>query len=317
MSCSDATAPIDITNNPTGTCDLKCKYSFKYKNTSSKLTNKSYYLSLTHDQFFPAPVTFNSDSYQVSEIRIYSPSLHSYSGSKADGEIIIMHTGTQGSLLVCIPLVKGGSSTSKSSLDLENIISNAKKFTRKANQETPLQKSFNLNTFVPTGKPFYSYKATLPFVPCNGEYNYVVFSKNDNAYVTISADQLETLKSVISSHSMEIKTGTKFYVNSTGANTSAAGGKQEDIYIDCQPVTEDGEIIGLNDKPKDSSTQDFFKNINFSKIQNSALFQILIGIIVCYLIYYIFMYLLRSFGKNKIPRTSGGSNISIAKSLNK
>jgi carbonic anhydrase len=309
MSCELATAPIDINNNPSGTCDLKCKYNFKYKDTSSKLTNNVYFLSLTHDQFYPNPVTFNADSYQVSEIRIYSPSLHTYSGSKADGEIIIVHAGTQGNLLVCVPLVKGSASSSKSSLDLENIIYNSKKFTRKANQETPLQKAINLTNFVPSGKPFYSYKATLPYVPCNGEYNYVVFSKDDNAYVTISEIQLETLKSIISSHSMEIKTGTKFYVNSGGANTELAGGKNEEIYIDCQPVSEEGEVIGSTSKPKTSDSQDFFKKIDLSKIVNSNIFQIIIAIIVVYLVYYLFMYLVRNFGKNK---TGGAAVVSTS-----
>ena len=43
MNCETATAPIDINNNPTGTCDLKCKFNFKYKESGSKLKNNMYY----------------------------------------------------------------------------------------------------------------------------------------------------------------------------------------------------------------------------------------------------------------------------------
>ena len=28
MNCENSTAPIDINNNPTGTCDLKCKFNY-------------------------------------------------------------------------------------------------------------------------------------------------------------------------------------------------------------------------------------------------------------------------------------------------
>jgi len=304
MNCENSSAPIDINNNPTGTCDLKCKYNFKYKESGSKLTNNKFYLSLSYDQSYPAPVIFNSDSYQVSEIRIYSPSLHTYSGSKSDAEMIIVHSGTQGSLLVCLPLLKGSKTDSKSSIDLENIITNATKFTRKLNDSTPLQKNINLNNFIPNGKPFYSYKATLPYAPCNGEYNYVVFSKDDNAYVTISEEQLSNLNSIISAHSMNVKTNTKFYVNKLGAN--AGTGKADEIYIDCKPVSENGAVLG-DSIPTNSSTQDFFKNINLSNILNNVFFQIFMAMILIYLIYYSFMYLLRSFGKNKIIEAIGES----------
>ena len=194
MNCENSTAPIDINNNPTGTCDLKCKFNYKYKESGSKLTNNTFYLSLTHDQVYPAPVNFNADDYQVSEIRIYSPSLHTYSGVHAEAEMIIVHTGTQGTLLVCLPIIKGNKTTTKSEKDLETIIKTAKKFARKPNEETALQQNFNLNNFIPKNKPFFSYKATLPYIPCNGEHNYVVFSKDDGAYITIYEDLLKDLK---------------------------------------------------------------------------------------------------------------------------
>ena len=48
VNCSESTAPIDINDTPTNTCDLKCKYSFKYKESTSTITNNQYYLSLTY-----------------------------------------------------------------------------------------------------------------------------------------------------------------------------------------------------------------------------------------------------------------------------
>ena len=45
----NATAPIDITNNYDSTCDLKCKYSFKYPLSNLYLTNKEEYTQSLFD----------------------------------------------------------------------------------------------------------------------------------------------------------------------------------------------------------------------------------------------------------------------------
>ena len=238
---------------------------------------------------YPAPVNFNADDYQVSEIRIYSPSLHTYSGVHAEAEMIIVHTGTQGTLLVCLPIIKGNKTTTKSEKDLETIIKTAKKFARKPNEETALQQNFNLNNFIPKNKPFFSYKATLPYIPCNGEHNYVVFSKDDGAYITIYEDLLKDLKSVISLHSMVTKKDTKFYINKTGANISS--GKAEEIYIDCKPVSDDGEVI--DESKLKSESKDIFKDMNFSDIKDNIFFKILFILLAIYLIYFIFNFLLK------------------------
>ena len=71
MSCSKATAPVNITNNTTSTCDLKCDYSFKYPISNLQVTNRGDYLSLKTDPESVPPVTYNAEQYQVQEIRIF------------------------------------------------------------------------------------------------------------------------------------------------------------------------------------------------------------------------------------------------------
>ena len=51
MSCSTATAPIDISMSKiTGKCDLKCSYSFNYNNSSCLATNRGNYISISYDK---------------------------------------------------------------------------------------------------------------------------------------------------------------------------------------------------------------------------------------------------------------------------
>ena len=120
MSCPNATAPIDIgKDNIAGKCDLKCEFSFHYNNSSCIATNRGDYISLAYDYSSSPPVVYNSASYDVKEVRIYSPSLHSFNGSKADGEFIIIHNTSSGAnpLFVCIP-IKSSNTSEESSKNL-------------------------------------------------------------------------------------------------------------------------------------------------------------------------------------------------------
>ena len=109
MSCPNATSPINISLNASNTCDLKCEYSFTYQTTNLVGSNKGEYMSLRPDDQTTPPVTYNADKYQVSEMRIYHPSLHTFGGVKAAAEIVLIHTNVtgNGSLLVCIPIKTG------------------------------------------------------------------------------------------------------------------------------------------------------------------------------------------------------------------
>ena len=103
MTCESATAPINIIDASTKDCKGKCDYSFFYQNTSGyvKNYNNQYLLVNIQDNTIS---TFNSKSYQIEEIRIYSPSLHTYGGTKADGEFLIIHKNINGpDKLIVIP----------------------------------------------------------------------------------------------------------------------------------------------------------------------------------------------------------------------
>ena len=271
MSCVNG-FPIDITNNPKGTCDLKCKYSFKYNDSISNITNKGTSLKLTYDKTNTYPVVFNSNPYYVSDISIFSPSLHTYSGMRADAEILIRHMSDYNNVLwVCIPLIKSNTMT-KSTEVLENIISNANKFANKANSTTYLKNNINLNHFIPS-KKFYSYKN------CTNNENFIVFSKDDGGYAIIKEEQLSLLKNIISDATSTIKTtkNDEFYVNNQGPQ-SLAGDVTGDIYIDCKPVSDDGKIIE-DAPPKLSSLEEMFSPESMKNFKNSNTFKLLIALL--------------------------------------
>lgn len=270
MSCKSATAPINIDNKPIGNCELKCKYSYKYKDSASKLTNNTGFLSLTYEKTYPEAVTYNANQYNVDEIRIYTPSLHKFSNQSAAGEIIIKHSGPNGNLLVCIPLIVDA----RANKSLDTIVTNAQKYAQKSGGSTMLN-TINLSDFIPN-KKFYTYSGTLPYEPCNGSYNYIVFSPIDSAYVPISNGQLDILQKILSKTQINTVSGSGFYVNPKGPTALTEG---DDIYIDCKPMSDDGEIIGDKESDKFAS-RTTFKGIEMDDIVNSIFFKILIGLII-------------------------------------
>ena len=154
-------SPINISQRHSyGKCVDKCDFSFKYDNSSIKLTNKGTYLNITCDDTNNSPVTYNTRKYKVSDIRIYAPSLHTYNGAKLGGEMVIIHTPVVGGnqLFVCIPIRLGQPSNTGSEI-ISTIIQASSLLipTDKDSKTLDSIKNFNLNMIIPK-KTYYYYE---------------------------------------------------------------------------------------------------------------------------------------------------------------
>jgi len=273
MTCPNATAPIDITNNTSSVCDLKCNYSFNYPLSTINLTNRGEYLSIRVEK---NSSIFNAETYEIEEARLYRPSLHTYGGTKTDAELIISHnnTGGSGGLLVCIPITVGASSSDSTSL-LDSIMLDAAKTANSFGKQTIINIStFSFNKFIPT-KPFYSYSGTLPYTPCNSYYNYVVFSKDDSSvYMSPSAFKLLSKITTANTYSTKKNKGGLFY-NKKGASTISSD-KGGDIYIECLPTGASGEsLVPLATSSSSLSNFDITGNV-----YSNTIISIIIGILL-------------------------------------
>ena len=295
MSCSTATAPIDISMSKiTGKCDLKCSYSFNYNNSSCLATNRGNYISISYDKSSSPPVLYNTLQFDVKEIRLYIPSLHSYNDSKKDGELIIIHTSNTGSipLLVCIP-IQSNNTSSTSALFFNKIIdtvaSNAPSEDEATNVNIP---NFNLNSLVPK-KPFFSYSATEPYQPCSEKVDYIVFGLS----LDIMPTSLTKIQSIIQSNPYDIKTGPNLFYNDKGPRTRGSG--SEDIYIDCQPVGSSDETTQI---VTDMDTSN--NSIKLKDWLNNPLVKLFLGSLLFITILFVIKYLLNMLK----PATKGGTN---------
>ena len=274
MACDRSTAPINIpTSKSVYPCDLKCSYNFAYGNSNCNIKNEQNYISLSYDKRPDAKsITYNSLKLYVQEVRLYTPSLHKYQGQKAAAELLIIHGGDGTNVIVSVPIV-AGSKISKGGSLLNNIIEQGLPRITNLGESVSLGiDNYNLDYIVPK-KPFFSYTGTLLYSPCNGKYNYIVFDK-PNA-INISVSSLKQLRKIISPLDAPIRDTEPFY-NKLGPNIEGGGDNQ--IYIECNPTGDDGEVLLYNNDSNDNG--DYEKQ--FDEFLKSPIFKVItaVGIIL-------------------------------------
>ena len=313
-TCPNATAPVNIVNNPNAICDLKCDYGFKYPlQPSLKLVHAKDYLSLKTEPANTPPVVYNANKYDVSEMRLYQPSLHTYNGKKAEAELIIIHNGvaTQGTLLVCVPITSGWSSGNPdSSTIFDKIISEVAKTANSISTETAVNiPTFSIDKFIPL-KPYYSYTGTLPYSPCNSECDYVVFSKEHDATLAISAKAYATLRKLITNNGYStMKNRNGVFYNKTGPSSLSGGSTKGDIFMECLPTGSEGESL----VPLEKNTEQMFNTESIKDFftANSWIVNILLGLIIILVLLKIGGFLVKKFRMDKVSTAVAAATTTV------
>ena len=263
MACTGNLAPVNMmdTNN-LQKCDVTCNYQFSYGSSTCKVTPNGNYISYKYDG--ASNVTYNDTTpgskYNVEEIRIYAPPLNKYgaaSSKSAAAELFIHHTNptTGKNLLVCVPIAVSNS-TSRASQVFSQIITNA------IDKDSGLQSlnvnNFTLDALVPLTE-FYQYNGSIPYSPSgnsscsNTNADIILFPANNS--VNMSEQTYATLSSLVIANSvldlqMPSSVGMRYNERGTTSNEGDVG---DDIYIECNPVGDDGEDIGPSEAGGESS----------------------------------------------------------------
>jgi hypothetical protein len=270
MSNNLTKKPINISqNNVYGKCDLKCAYNFKYKESAITAKNNGVNISLTCDNSSVPPVLYNEEKYNLSQILIFSPSLHLFNNSKTEAEIIVEHTPESGgqNLFVCVPIIKSGDSTTASTL-LTQIISGTAANAPAANETTSMNLSgFTLNKIIPKS-PFFSYSGTYS----NSTADFIVFGKN--YAIPLNQNVLNGLGKIIKPFPLPML-GDNLFLNAKGPNSSGSIG--DGIYISCQPTGSSEEETEITNT---KSTSESDVSVSFENIVNSSTFKLIMKIII-------------------------------------
>jgi carbonic anhydrase len=278
MTCTNRTSPVDIVKMNTTKCNLKCEYSFDYEVTGIRASNKGNYILYNVDPQNTPPVVFNNEKYNVTNMRLYQPSLHTFNGVKADAEILILHNNviTNKNLIVCVPIKN--SSSSENNMD-KLIIQTAKLANTNNTNDTNATlniNNFSLKSIVPN-KSFFYYEGTFPYIPCDRKVDYIVYDINNS--LSIMNNSFTKLQNIITENNINTMTNNnKLFYNKDGPKNKKL---EDDIYISCQPTGENGDRLI-------STTIDNNITIN-PKIKNIILyiFYIILTIIGLIIIYYV------------------------------
>jgi len=315
-------SPIDISGSRSlGKCVDKCDLTFKYNISSVNVTNRGDYLSIKYDDVSnsDAQVTFNTKKYKVTDLRIYSPSLHTYNGSQMPAEILIIHTPVDGGnqLFVSVPIMNNNSVNSGSSMMtaiLTHALANAPADGNEARIDNI--KNFSLNSIVPK-KPYYYYSG-VNFLrqPCSTAVDIVCYLPY-TANIGINTDLVDKLSFVIKPSNITPKPYTegdtpRLYFNEEGAKTSDANGG-DDIVISCQPYDDTADPNETTDYVVDTDAS----ALNPSEIFNSGWFQVIAGSLIFFLIICVLNLIFGMFQKSSESSGSSNNSGSMLSFLNK
>ena len=288
MSCVLSKAPINIPKESKDLCVEKCSLKFNYGKSSLSIKNNGDYLSLGYDAS-TTNVKYNANKMEVHEIRIYTPSLHTYDGVRAEAEMVIVHSGFGKNLLVCIPMKSSDGTGGGASTFSQMLLEASSRIPNSGDATTINALTWSLNDFVPNKKPLWSYTSNLPYSPCTGVYDYVVFSLNDY-YVPISSKIVGLLqgkgnrKGLITKQQYDIKSGPRIFYNKNGA-TNSNFSDDDDIYIECQPTGDQGEALFKQSTSESSDSKSLNLDVSFDDIIKNPAFEIFIGIIAAYALF--------------------------------
>lgn len=308
----DVYSPIDISDlHSLGKCKDKCDYSFDYKNSAIPITNKGEYLQIKYDDSSnaEAPVTYNAKPYKVSDIRIYSPSLHTYNGVKADAEILIIHTPILGgkNLFISIPIMTDNSINAGSKI-ISEIVKGALANVPAEGNESNIDniKNFNLNMIIPK-KQYYNYSG-VNFLeqPCSVAIDvvcYLPFAANIN----ISSILLSKFSTIIKPSDISPKPYSdgntpRLYFNEQGS--VKLGSDNDEVVLECQPYETTDEPTENVDVIIDTNLD----NYNPMDIFKSSWFQIIAGSFAFFLLLCILNVLFGAFEhKTELTESASGS----------
>ena len=282
-----AIGPVDIGQATTlPTCALNCAYTYKYGLQDLIVSNRSNRLDITSQQTPIAGATmYNGRSYTLLQAMLIRPSLHTFNGTKASAELLLLHVSQISGkyLFVSIPITAKANSPSDASRLFDAIMVNVKQQANAVGQiATFTLPAFSFDKFIPSSPAsYYSYTANMLGQPCalDTPCDYVVFSTEKDGGLSMSLDAFAVLKKVtkeMTDITVNASASTKptVYYNKGGAKPIAAA--SDDIFIDCQPTGSDGLVVVENNP----STAQMFDTSAVTDLLQNGLFQVIVGVIL-------------------------------------
>jgi len=251
-------------------CSNTCDFKYSYKTSPSSCTikskgngkdNKSQYLDL---KCFDGnnEISYSSlGNIEITQVRLYCPSLNKYSGKREEAELVLQHIGNGKQIYVCIPIKIGGKDGR--SVDWFKKLQLNTLPVKKGSVSNPTAANFKLDDVIPRGSYYVMNKNGLSFSNCSPANNIMIlFSTSNPGYIgSTELDLLKKRVSTVSSGHHTASTGEILY-NKKGTNSGNTG-DEEIMESECYQVTDgDGNPITDDDgKPWEGKSSDWVRNL--------------------------------------------------------
>ena len=313
MSCINSDN-IEIVSNKQNECKENCHFNFDYSNTSSCiLINKKDYLEIKTDG--KNKVSYNKQNIILSDIRFYTPSLHTFDGKHTDGEILLQHSNAGENIIISVPVVvRNGQS------DSNQFFSKIAKFVpQDVNEKVNVNvTNWSLNDVMPPPKtPFYHYIGKSPYPPCNMQATTIVFDKDYAS--TINKSDLEFIRKSIQNknHTKSKKATTSavpvssvkesFYgsmVREGMVNYNKNGVNSDETEEDAEAMECTEYIDGEEEENTESEKKTSNIGIDWSNVMKNPTFIFVIILIVLVIGLGVLIYVLNVFKKKDIAEAA-------------
>ena len=297
-------SPINIDTDLTKECRTLCTMIPRFKPSLCFLNFKNRHITIKYDT--GSYTEYKGVLYELKEITIHTPSLHSIDGEKHDLEVCLIHKLTDNSsdnvgLILC-RMFERGPHYGDSENFINQIINNIPTEDIDYDKQIRVSKDWSAKMLIPKKSGYFSYSGSLPFPPCIEGYTIFVYEIN-----------IETLKRYLDNNIRSIKTlgdRTVFYTPFLESkNSERTVYKSKNKYLKCYRS-------GILNRPTDptnaiKTSSKVYNGSGLKEKTKNYLKQILLSIIVLLIILNALLftkYLFRHFFVQKILRLFGGKN---------
>ena len=175
-------SPINLDTDNLKECRTMCNITHRFKSTKCfvQYKNKTITLRPSSGSF----TEYESTLYELKEISIHTPSLHSIDGQKFDLEICLIHKLSDNSsqnagLMVCC-MFERGPHHGKPEQFISQIINDIPADPIDYDKEVNVSDLWSASMLIPESSGYFSYDGSLPYPPCQEGYKVFVYEKIGN-----------------------------------------------------------------------------------------------------------------------------------------
>tara|TARA_B110001469_G_scaffold127733_1_gene150119 strand:- start:2817 stop:4214 length:1398 start_codon:yes stop_codon:yes gene_type:complete len=298
-------SPIDLDTTDLKECRTMCNIKHKFKNSNCFIGYKNKTISIKYDD--GSYTEFEDTLYELDEISIHSPSLHSIDGQKFDLEVCMVHKLTDNSnenagVIVSCMFERGPDFGNPEDF-ISQIINHIPIDEIDYDKEINVSPNWNASLLIPEKSGYFSYTGSLPYPPCQESYKVFVYEKIGR----IGETNIETFKRYLGNNTRPIRPlgkRTVFYtpyMKTTLSDRKVF--KSNNKYLKCYREKTSKTIVPT--KPVSNTViQDGLSDTSLTTIRN--IFLIIIVFLIIANSYYFVKFLFRHFYVQKALRMFGG-----------